>query len=45
MALAFYRSLLEQGSPEIALWSARCELAALDKDDLTWLSPILIHQE
>ncbi len=45
LALAFYQSLLEQGSPEIALWSARCELAALNKNDPTWLSPILIHQE
>ena len=45
LALAFYRSLLEQGSPEIALWSARWELAAKDRDDPTWLSPILIHQE
>jgi CheY-like chemotaxis protein len=43
LALAFYRSLLEQGSPEIALWSARCELAS-DRNDTTWLSPILIHQ-
>lgn len=44
-ALAFYQSLLEQGSPEIALWSARCELAAVNRNDPTWLSPILIHQE
>ncbi|MCP4529548.1 MAG: CHAT domain-containing protein [Aestuariibacter sp.] len=43
LALAFYRSLLEQGSPEIALWSARCELS-IDRNDTTWLSPILIHQ-
>jgi len=43
LALAFYRSLLEQGSPEVALWSARCELA-IDRDDTTWLSPILVHQ-
>jgi CHAT domain-containing protein len=43
LALAFYRSLLEQGSPEIALWSARCELA-VNRNDTTWLSPILIHQ-
>jgi CheY-like chemotaxis protein len=45
MALAFYRSLLDQGKPEIALWSARCELAAPDRDDTTWMSPILIHQQ
>lgn len=45
LTLAFYRSLLEQGSPEIALWHARRELARPNKDDPTWLSPILIHQE
>jgi CHAT domain-containing protein len=44
MAQVFYKSLLEQGSPEIALWNARCEMAALDRNDPTWLSPILIHQ-
>lgn len=43
LALAFYQSLLEQGSPEIALWNARCELS-VDRNDTTWLSPILIHQ-
>jgi len=26
LAMAFYMSLLDQGSPEIALWRARCEL-------------------
>jgi ActR/RegA family two-component response regulator len=45
LALAFYKSLLEQGSPEIALWSARWELAAADRNEPTWLSPILIHQD
>jgi CheY-like chemotaxis protein len=44
LALAFYCSLLRHGSPEIALWQARRELAGLDRDDPTWLSPILIHQ-
>ncbi|MEA3349021.1 MAG: CHAT domain-containing protein, partial [Chloroflexota bacterium] len=44
MSLAFYRSLLKQGSPEIALWRARRELAAWNRNDTTWLSPILIHQ-
>lgn len=44
MALAFYRSLLDKGSPEIALWNARCKLAARDRNDTTWMSPILIHQ-
>lgn len=45
MALSFYESLLEQGSPEIALWRARCDLASANKDEPTWLSPILICQE
>jgi CheY-like chemotaxis protein len=45
LALAFYGSLLKQGSPEIALWSARCELAGWNRNDPTWLSPVLIHQE
>jgi CHAT domain-containing protein len=44
LAKAFYGSLLRQGSPEIALWKARRELAGLGRDDPTWLSPILIHQ-
>jgi CHAT domain-containing protein len=44
LAEAFYRSLLRQGSPEVALWEARRELAGLNRDDPTWLSPILIHQ-
>ncbi|HET60057.1 MAG TPA: CHAT domain-containing protein [Chloroflexi bacterium] len=44
LALAFYKSLLQQGSPEVALWRARCELAS-NRDDPTWLSPILIQQE
>jgi CHAT domain-containing protein/CheY-like chemotaxis protein len=44
LAEAFYGSLLRQGSPEIALWEARRELASLDRDEPTWLSPILIHQ-
>jgi len=43
LAVAFYHSLLEQGSIEIALWQARCELA-VDRNNPTWLSPILIHQ-
>ena len=44
LSQAFYRSLLEQGSPSMALLTARRELA-VDKDDPAWLSPILIHQE
>jgi CheY-like chemotaxis protein len=44
LALAFYDALLKDGRPEVALWRARQELAAIDRNDLTWLSPILIHQ-
>jgi CHAT domain-containing protein len=44
LTLTFYESLLSQGSPEIALWEARRELARRNRDDPAWLSPILIHQ-
>ena len=44
MVLAFYRSLLGHGSPELALLDARRDLAGRNKDDLTWASPILISQ-
>ncbi len=44
-AKAFYRSLLESGSPTIGLWDARRELAGKNRDDPTWLSPLMIHQE
>jgi len=45
MAVEFYKSLLTQGSPDIALWKARTEIAVMNRNDLTWLSPILIQQE
>ena len=44
LACAFYESLLQQGHPGVALWRARCELAGIDKNSLTWLSPIMVHQ-
>jgi CheY-like chemotaxis protein len=44
LALAFYRSLAKQGRIDTALLDARCEVAARDRDDITWLSPILIMQ-
>lgn len=44
LAKMFYESLLESGSPEMALWRARRELASRDRNDPTWMSPILIHQ-
>jgi CHAT domain-containing protein len=44
LALAFYGSLARQGQVDTALLEARCEVAARDRDDITWLSPILIVQ-
>jgi len=44
LALEFYRSLAEQGQIDTALLDARCQVAAQDRDDITWLSPILIMQ-
>jgi CheY-like chemotaxis protein len=43
-AVEFYQSLVNQGSPELALLEARRELAMLSRDDPTWASPILIVQ-
>lgn len=45
LARSFYKSLLDQGSPEAALWHARRELYTKMPSDSAWLSPILIHQE
>lgn len=45
LALAFYRSLAAQGHLDRALLEARNEIAGLDRDDITWLSPILVVQE
>jgi len=42
-SVEFYRSLIDQGSPELAVLDARRELA-VDRDDLTWASPILTVQ-
>jgi len=42
LALAFYRSLAQQGELDTALLEARREVAARDRDDITWLSPVLI---
>lgn len=44
LALAFYESLAKQGQIDTALLDARCEVAARDRDDITWLSPVLIMQ-
>jgi CHAT domain-containing protein len=44
LALAFYQSLLDQGDVDLALLHARREVAMANKDDQTWLSPILVIQ-
>ena len=44
LALAFYSSLASQGKIDTALLDARCQVAAQDRDDITWISPILIMQ-
>ena len=44
MALAFYDSLAKQGHIDTALFHARGELSAKNRNDITWLSPILIMQ-
>ncbi|MBE7551851.1 MAG: response regulator [Anaerolineales bacterium] len=44
LALAFYKSLANQGKIDTALLHARCETAARNRDNITWLSPILIMQ-
>lgn len=44
LAQSFYSTLLLDGRPDVALWRARREVAFSDRNDLTWLSPILIHQ-
>ncbi len=44
LATAFYESLVKQGHLDTALLDARREVAMLDRDDITWLSPILIMQ-
>ena len=44
LAKAFYESLLSRGRLDVALWEARCKLAD-NRNDSTWLSPILISQQ
>lgn len=45
LSLEFYKSLTEGGQIDAALLNARCAVAAKDRDDITWLSPILIMQD
>ncbi len=44
-ARQFYTALIEQGELPVAIFRARQFLAAQDRDDITWLSPILVVQE
>ncbi len=41
----FYQSLADKGQIDTALLHARCEIAAKNRDDITWVSPILIMQD
>ncbi|MCP4346831.1 MAG: CHAT domain-containing protein [Desulfobacterales bacterium] len=45
IALEFYSSLAKQGKIDVALLNARREVAAKDRDDITWISPILVMQD
>lgn len=45
LAIEFYKSLAKHGNIDTALLHARREVAALDRNDPTWLSPILIIQD
>lgn len=45
LAHEFYTSLAEQGKIDTALLHARCEVAMKNRDDITWISPILIMQD
>ena len=44
LAKGFYKNLFERGRLDIALWEARRILARSNRNDPTWLSPILISQ-
>jgi DNA-binding response OmpR family regulator len=44
-ALSFYRSLAQHGELDLASLDARCDLAGSNRDDRTWLAPILILQK
>lgn len=44
LAKAFYRSLAEKHELDVALLDARHAVATTDRNDITWLSPILIMQ-
>ena len=43
-AETFYAQLAETGELDVALWLARRQIAANNREDLTWLTPMLIQQ-
>jgi CheY-like chemotaxis protein len=45
LAESFYKHLFERGRLDISLWLARRELARIDRNNPSWLSPILISQD
>lgn len=45
LSLYFYKSLFQQGNLDMALYEARKEIATINRDDQTWISPVLIVQE
>ncbi len=45
LALSFYKYLFAHGDLALALYNARREIAANNRDDPTWMSPVLIVQE
>ena len=45
LALSFYKSLFRHGDLNLALFEARKKIAIKNRDDQTWMSPVLIVQE
>lgn len=45
LALSFYKHLFAHGDLALALYNARREIAAKNRNDPTWMSPVLIVQE
>lgn len=45
LALSFYKSLFRHGDLNLALFEARKKIAIENRDDQTWMSPVLIVQD
>jgi CHAT domain-containing protein len=45
LAKTFYTELAEDGNVDVALMRARREVASQDKNDRTWMSPVLFMQD